>query len=194
MQLTYGKHTIDFSALPETSQIALARRGLAHFLGNEQASKVAAYFDPDRKVPEDETRLPDNEENREVVKADFQAKAIDALLAGTVGVSTRGSGVDPLETEIERLAKAEIKALLADSGVKAPKKAADTVTIGGQAFTMEQLVARRLDPTGPAGKAKDGTIHLERLTKEAEKVLKAKAKAAADKAKAAREMGGAESL
>lgn len=192
---TYGKHTVDTANLPEASISAMFRRGLSHFLGSEQASKVTAYFDPDRKLAEGETRLDDTPENREIVKADFQAKALDALLAGTVGVSTRGPSVDPIETEINRLARGEVHDILKASGVKPPKKADDTVEIGGTKYTTDQLIARRLDPASPAGvDKKTGVPHIDRLTKAAQKVMADKAKAAAKKAEAAKEAGGVEAL
>ncbi len=194
LKMTYGTHTVDFATVPAQSVTAMLRRGLSHFLGSEMASKVNAYFDPDRKVAEGETRLEDTEENRAKIKADYQAKAVDALLAGTVGVSTRGPTVDPIETEINRLARKEVHDLLKANGVKPPKKATDTVTIGGTAYTTDQLIARRLDPTGPAGVdtkgafGTPGTPHIDRLTKAAQKIMADKAKANAkanDAAKAA---------
>ena len=179
LSITYGTHTIDFSAVPPQSIVAMLRRGVSHFLGNEMASKVAAYFDPDRKVAEGETRLEDTDENRAKIKADYQAKAVDALLAGTVGVSNRGPAADPIETEINRIARREVGDILKKSGVKPPKKSGDTVEIGGTAYTLDQLIARRLDPASPAGvDKKSGVAHIERITKEARKVMDDKAKAA----------------
>ncbi len=192
--ITYGKHTVDFATVPPQSLTAMLRRGVSHFLGSEQASKVTAYFDPDRKLADGETRLDDTPENREIVKADFQAKAVDALLAGTVGMSTRGPAADPIETEINRIARREVGDILKKSGVKPPKKADETVTIGGTAYTLEQLIARRLDPNSPAGvDKKTGVSHVDRITKEAKKVMDDKAKAAA-KAAAKVEGESAEAL
>lgn len=194
LAMTYGKHAIDFSTLPQPSVVAMLRRGLSHFLGSEQASKVTAYFDPDRKLAEGETRLDDTPENRELVKADFQAKAVDALLAGTVGVSTRGPAVDPIETEINRIARREVHDILKKSGVKPAKKADDTVEIGGAKYTTDQLIARRLDASSPAGvDKKTGVSHAERIGKEAAKVMADKAKAAAKAAEKVKDEG-AESL
>ncbi len=192
--MTYGKHTVDFATVPAQSVTAMLRRGLSHFLGSEQASKVTAYFDPDRKLADGETRLDDTPENREKIKADYQAKAIDALLAGTVGMSTRGPAVDPIETEINRIARREVHDILKKSGVKPPKKAEDTVEIGGSKYTTDQLIARRLDPSGPAGvDKKSGVTHIDRITKEAQKVMADKAKAAAKAAEKVKDEG-AESL
>ncbi len=180
LKLTYGAHVVDFATVPPQSVTAMLRRGFSHFLGSEQASKVTAYFDPDRKLAEGEARLEDTEENRQKVKADYQAKAVDALLAGTVGMSTRGPSIDPITTVINRLARAEVGNILKASGVKPPKKAEDTVEIGGQKFTMEQLVSRRLDPTKP---------YAERLGKEAAKIVADQAKKAAKALEAAKADG-----
>ncbi len=188
LKITYGPHTVDFATVPAQSVTAILRRGLSHLLGNEVASKVTTYFDPDRKVAEGETRMEDTEENRAKMKADYQAKALDALLAGTVGTSVRGPSVDPITAIINRLAKAEIKTLLNENGVKMPKKATDTVEIGGTAYTVDQLIARRLNPETPAGIDAKGAFgpagqsHIERLTKAAQKeqadAVKKNAKAA----------------
>ncbi len=169
MIVTYGEHTVDFATVPHTSLMAMLRRGVSHYLGSEQASKVVALFDPDRKLAEGESRLEDTDENRESAKATFQAKALAAIAEGTVGVSTRGPGVDPLTAQIESIARKEVTAQLKDNKVKVPKKATDTVKVpGGAEYTMAQLVERRI--------ARDG----ERLTglakaELAEKARKAKA-------------------
>lgn len=193
--MTYGKHTVDFSTVPAQSVTAMLRRGLSHFLGSEQASKVTAYFDLDRKLAEGETRLEDTEANREIIKQEFQAKALDALLAGTVGMSTRGPTVDPITTIINRLARKEVHDLLKANGVKPPKKADDTVEIGGKKYTTDQLIARRLDPSGPAGVDTKGAFghagqsHIERLTKEANKIAADQAKKNAKATEAAKSAG-----
>ena len=47
----------------------------------------------------------------------------------------------------------------------------------GTKYSKEELIGRRLDGTGPAGvDAKTGVVHADRLRKDAEKNLKAKAK------------------
>lgn len=190
LSLTYGSHTVDFATLPQTSVVAMLRRGLSHFLGSEMASKVNAYFDTDRKLAEGETRLDDTDENRAKVKAEYQAKAIDALLAGTVGISVRGPSVDPIEKIINQLARAEVTNILKSNGIKPPKKAEDTVKIGGVEFTTDQLIARRLDPTIPTGvDKKTGVSHIDRLTKEAKKKVDEQVKAKAKAEAAAKELG-----
>lgn len=173
--ITYGKHTINVDALPAASVRAMLRRGVSHFLGSEQASKVTAYFDPESKA---EGRLEDTPENREKVKADFQAKAIEALNAGTVGVSVRGPAADPIETIVRRLAKAEVTNILKANGVKFPAKADDTIEMpDGSKFTGAQLVDRRISGHG------------ERLNQEAKKIAAEQAKKAAKALDAAKAEG-----
>lgn len=152
--IKYGDHIADFNTLPEASLVAMLRRGFAHFMGSEQASKVTSHFDP-----ENETPVPDSPEARAEFKAQCQTKAMAALVAGTVGMSTRGPAVDPITTIIRRLAKAEILPILKANGLAWPKKAEDVVSFpNGDKFTGAQLVDRRI--------AKEG----ERLGKEAKKV------------------------
>lgn len=183
--ITYGEHKLDFAALPQASLVAMLRRGVSHYLGSEQASKVTAYFDPEKDEP-----VADNSpEAKAKVKAEFVAKAVDALLAGTVGVSVRGPAVNPIQVIIYRLARKEVLDVLRASGTKPPKKAEDKVKFAnGSEFTLAELVERRLDASRPSGvDAKGdfgpkGQAHLERLTKEAHKIAKEQA-AKVEKAK-----------
>lgn len=172
--ITYGENfSVDLEKLPQKSVIALARRGLSHLLGSEQASKVTAYFDPEHD--EAEAR---KSEDKNAKKLDFQKAAFQALLDGTIGASVRGPSVDPISAIINRLAKAEVKAILANFKLKWPAKAEDTVKLpDGSQVTGAQLIARRLDATGPAGvDKKTGVAHAERLRKEAEKIAAEQAK------------------
>lgn len=173
--ITYGSRTLDFNTLPAASLVAMVRRGVSHYFGSEMASKVTAYFDPDH---DDADNRQDTPENRAAKKAEFQSAAYDALVAGTVGVSVRGPSVDPITTIINRLAKAEVKTILATHKLKWPAKADDTVELpDGSKVTGAQLIARRLDATGPAGvDKKTGVSHADRLKKEAEKIAAEQAK------------------
>lgn len=173
--ITYGTRTLDFNTLPSASLVAMVRRGVSHYFGSEMASKVTAYFDPEH---DDAANRQDTPENRAAKKAEFQSNAYDALVAGTVGVSVRGPSVDPISAIINRLAKAEVKTILANFKLKWPAKAEDTVELpDGSKVTGAQLVARRLDPTGPAGvDKKTGVAHADRLKKEAEKIAAEQAK------------------
>lgn len=171
----YGERVLDFNTLPQASLVAMTRRGVSHYFGSEMAAKVTAYFDPDH---EDAPNRKDTPENRAAKKAEFQQAAYEALVAGTVGVSIRGPQVDPISAIINRLAKAEVKTILANFKLKWPAKADDTVELpDGSKVTGAQLIARRLDPTGPAGvDKKTGVAHADRLKKEAEKIAAEQAK------------------
>ncbi len=173
--ITYGTRTLDFNTLPQASLVAMLRRGVSHYFGSEMASKVTAYFDPEH---DDAGNRTDTPEARATKKAEFQSAAFDALVAGTVGVSIRGPSVDPITTIINRLAKAEVKTILASFKLKYPTKADETVTLpDGSAVTGAQLIARRLDKDGPAGvDKKTGVAHVDRLKKEAEKIAAEQAK------------------
>lgn len=194
--ITYGTNALDFAALPQSSLVAMLRRGVSHYLGSEQSSKVVAMFDPDK----DEPVADSSPEAKAKAKADFVAKAIDALIAGTVGVSVRGPSVDPIQTIVNRLARKEVLDVLKASGTKPPKKAEDKVQFAnGTAFTLAELVSRRLDSTRPSGIDSKGDFgtkgqpHVERLTKAAQKIAKEQA-ANADKAIAAAKEAGLEAL
>lgn len=172
--IKYGERELDFNKLPQASLVAMVRRGVSHYFGSEQASKVVAYFNPEH---DDAANRPDTAEARAAKKAEFQAAAFDALVAGAVGVSVRGPSVDPIQTIINRLAKAEVKTILATFKLKWPNKADETVKLpDGSQVTGAQLIARRLDATGPAGvDKKTGIAHADRLKKEAEKIAKEQA-------------------
>jgi hypothetical protein len=173
--ITYGTRTLDFSTLPQASLVAMLRRGVSHYFGSEQASKVTAYFDPEH---DDAANRPDTKEARDAKKAEYQQAAYEALVAGTVGVSVRGPQVDPISTIINRLAKEEIRTILAGMKLKYPAKADDVIELpNGDKITGPQLIARRLDKDGPAGvDKKTGVAHIDRLRKEAEKIAAEKAK------------------
>lgn len=162
MVITYGGFTLDFNTLPQASLTAMVKRGVSHFFGSEQASKVTAFFDPDKDVPE-----LDTPEARAAKKAEFQKAAYENLLAGTVGVSTRGPSVDPITTIARRLARNEVKTILAKNKIKWPTKADDVIeTPDGGKFTGAQLIDRRL--ANPA--------HSDRIAKDAKKIADDQAK------------------
>lgn len=173
--LKYGDFTADFNTLPETSLVGMLRRGFAHYMGSECASKVTGHFDPET-LPEGESDTP---EARSAYKAQVQAEAYAKLEAGTVGVSTRGPAVDPVETIARRLAKAEILPILKTNGLAWPKKVEDVVSFpDGRKLTGKELIDRRL------------AQHGDRLMKDAKKM----ADEAARKAKKAEEAAKSEGI
>lgn len=168
--ITYGAFTIDTATLPSASLDAMIRRGISHYFGSEQASKVVAWFNPEH---DDAESRPDSKEARDTKKAEFQQTAYEVLMAGAVGVSVRGPSVDPLSAVIHRLAKAEVKTILGTFKLKFPVKADDTVELpDGSKVTGAELIARRLDPAKPSGvDKKTGVAHIDRIKKEAEKII-----------------------
>lgn len=172
--LTYGDFTADFNTLPESSLVAMLRRGFGHFMGSECASKVSTAFSDDAETKPSVSK--------DEYKAQVQAEMFTKLGAGTVGVSTRGPAVDPITTIVRRLAKAEIIPILKANGLAWPKKAEDVVVFpNGDKFTGAQLVDRRV--------AKEA----ERLTKDATKIAAEQARKNA-KAEAAAKEAGIDSL
>ena len=137
--ITYGAYSADFNTLPEASLVGMLRRGFAHFMGSECASKVTAHFDPENESP-----VTDTPEARAVFKAQVQKEMFAKLVAGTVGVSTRGPAVDPIVTIENRIAKAQVLAVLKANKLAWPKKAEDKVELNGKAFTGAELIARRV--------------------------------------------------
>ena len=166
--IKYGDYSADFNTLPEASLVGMLRRGFAHFMGSECASKVTAHFDPDQESPPQ-----DSPEARAAFKSQVQKDMFAKLVAGTVGVSTRGPAVDPIVTIERRLAKRDIIAkILKPNALAWPKKADDVLETATGKFTGAELINRRLaNPKyGPALKA------------EAKKVLAAQQKAAKEAA------------
>lgn len=160
--ITYGDHVVDFSKLPEASVAAILRRGLTHYLGNEQASKLASWVKgQDGEVSEDA---------KAARKAELVSSALSALQAGTIGQSVRMPKVDPVEAEMDKIAKGEIKSTLAAAkmGFKGKGEDRKVTFADGSAFTLDELVERRL--ANPE--------HSARIRREAEKAIKARARQA----------------
>lgn len=99
--LTYGDVTVDTSTLPPASIDALLRRGLSHYLGNEQASKLTSWKESEEGKTASDAQVSTK-------KAELIAGAMRALHEGTVGTRTfgpRGTALETLEREVawERL-------------------------------------------------------------------------------------------
>lgn len=142
---TYGDHTIDFAGLPTTTIEALLRRGVTHYLGNEQASKVVAWAKAQEVAPSDEAKA--------ARKAELVAAAVAAMADGTIGTRPPSTAkprvTDPVESIVRKLAKAAVVALLAKNGFAVPKGDA-TVKTGSGEFTMDELIARNVTKNGEA--------------------------------------------
>lgn len=158
----YGEHTINLVEVPKGNIHALIRRGLAHYLGNEQASKVTSHFG-DEEV---------TDEAKNAFKAECVTKAIEVLLNGVMGAGRMGvPRGTAIETVVRQMATKEVVANLKHNKLAMPKKAEDTITINaGQAnerkLTRNDLIAAWVKKHG------------ERLTKAAEAEMKRQAKLA----------------
>lgn len=171
-QVTYGAVTVETASLPPVSAEAMIRRGLSHYFGNEQAAKVTALKDKwigDKDANPEATPATDEQVSKWLAEA--RQAAFEKLMAGTVGAGRlTGPRIDPIESATLAIAKVEVTNILRAAGVK-PPKGEETVSLAGEAFTMAQLIERRL--------AKEG----DRIAKEAAKRV-ADQKKKAEKAKA----------
>lgn len=153
LNVVYGEHTVKFADVPFASLKAMVSRGVTHFLGSEQASKVSTRFNPEN-IPEGVTDTP---EARAAYKAECVAKALEALHAGTVGVSTRGPAKDPLESAMESIARKEITDTLKANDLKFVKVEGQDEKVvqfaNGQTRTMAQMIEKRLADHGARIKA-----------------------------------------
>ena len=145
LTITYGTHTLNFAELPHQSVRAMLSRGVTHFLGSEQASKVGPNSSWFEKFEKANGRKPTEDETN-AQKAANLAAAIQALVAGTVGTA-RGPKLDPIEAEIDRMLETEVWDILAGQklckGNKKPKDEDSFEFEDGQKFTFEELVERR---------------------------------------------------
>jgi hypothetical protein len=179
MQYTYGTLTVESDKLHATGLEALVKRGLSHLLGNEQSAKVgpeSAWF---KNFVKEQSRNPSADEIS-AQKVENQKSAIESLYDGSIGTRASGPRVDPITAEMQTIARREISDVLRTQGIKKFPTGDATVTLAGDTFTGEQLIARRL--------AKHG----DRVRKEAEKAIDQrakKAKAAAHAAAMAQEQG-----
>lgn len=175
--LSYGDFSIsDLHKLPAVSLHRLASYGFAHLLGNQASSKVVAWGDKEENANA-------TDEQRAAFKRAVQEGFVEALLNGTIGQhASRGPAVDPIEAEMERLAKVEVTNILKANNIKVPKKDEAVKFADGTEKTMADMVATRVERFD------------ERLRDEATKSLKAKAKAKEAAAKKVAGQGASELL
>lgn len=187
--------SVETSTLPQASQDAMLRRGLVHFFGNEVASKVAGratrHAEESAKAhkdtygrgatPDEAVAFVATDEQKAEWRKAYIGEALDKLLAGTVGQFVRGPAVDPIESEMDKIAKQEVSDILRANGLKVPKRD-ETVKFSDKSEkTLDEMIANRLVSDAIAPGEKDG--HAVRIRKLAEKAVKAR-KAAVDRAKA----------
>ncbi len=157
---------LDLTALPAKSISALISRGLSHYFGSEQSSRVKNL--KDAYLEEHKVEMAEDEVN--ALKAERFTVAMKALVEGTIGSRAVGITIDPIEKIKTQIARSQVIDILKANGIKVPKGEEAVEFADGNKKTMEEMVKTRLDVNGEA------------IDKEAAKVLKAKqsAKAAAE--------------
>jgi len=160
MQFTYGSYEIDTAQFPTATIDALIRRGISHVLGNEAASKVVSA-DPEKTL---------SDEARAAKKVEYQKELLASMIAGTLGVrDARGPRIDPLQNVANSIARREILDILRAKRLKAPK-GEEKLKLGDQAFTMNELVARRLaNPVEGTRIMREAQKHVSDLERKAKK-------------------------
>ncbi len=137
---------------PVVSVVRLAQRGLNHVMQNEVASKVVGEIrkavSPDKpsEVSTDAIKAyrKAHETDIDVLEAKYQAEAFVAIAAGKLGdAGNRGPRLDPLQTEIRKIATTLVRAQLKANNLKEPK-GDERLPFGSASFTMRELVERRL--------------------------------------------------
>ena len=159
----YGDFEVDLATLPQISVLAMFRRGLAHYLGNEQASKLTAWAESHEK----EHGSKPADEARDAAKASFQAAAMKALVDGSVGANVRGPRGSALETIMRGIAEKRVREILKQAGLSMPSGDKAVKFPNGTELTRADLIDRQLARNGDA------------IRVEAERELKARERAAA---------------
>ncbi len=149
MEITYGTNIkLDSSTFPEATTKALLSFGVAHFLGNVQASKIVGRIrGKDGLNKADATKEAVKawrEANPQLItkwSAEFEAEALKELVEGKIGVRAGGPRLDPVEAEFKKLVMARIKSILEGVGMKMPKAEDEVLTFGdGVTRTLPAMV------------------------------------------------------
>lgn len=180
-KLTYGDNlSVDFAALPEASQFALAQRGFTHIFGNEVASRVHSWAGAEEQANSDDKATikawkDANPDKLAAQAAIVQADMLKALNEGTLGARVSGPRLTPLDTMRRKIAREQIENILRTNKIKVPKKD-DKIKMPDGEFTMEELIVRRLVLVTVAKPDKPSVDIGAQITKEAEKRIAAQAK------------------
>lgn len=148
-EIKYGDYVVDTATLPEASLVALTSRGLTHYLSNEVSSKVNSWAQGEGQANSTDNAAVKawKEANKAAVDAkteEVRKAAHAALLDGTVGTRTVGPRLTPLDTFKRQFAREGVVATLKANNIAVPKKKDDTIVMGENTFTMDQLIDRRL--------------------------------------------------
>ena len=144
--------TVSPADIPTISLFALAQRGFSHVLGNEVASKLAAW-------KKGEAGNAASEEEVAAFVAAKRQEALEKILNGTLGVrSAVAPRVTGIEARIRRVAveflQERFAAYSKKSGVKVSLPTGDKVVeVAGRPMTREQLIEAELKRNGEAIRA-----------------------------------------
>lgn len=139
--LKWGDYSTLPSEVPAVSLLALAQRGVTHYMGNEQASKLTAWV----KKPENKDAT---EEQVKAYAKTLHDAAWQKIMKGEMGVRSAGQPrITGIEAVMRKMATAWVSAALAKQGVKLPT-GDKTVNMAGKDFTREQLIDRALKTKG----------------------------------------------
>lgn len=140
-ELKYGNLVADISNLPEVSRVALMQRGFTHILGNEVASKVAAWKKTEDGSTADEAAIARK-------TANYQDEALEKILDGKLGIRAGGPRGTAIETVMRVIAIAELKANFKKAGAKWPEKADSTIKVRDRVLTRTALVGEYMSKHG----------------------------------------------
>jgi hypothetical protein len=148
-ELKHQDITVSPSDVPTVSLFALAQRGFSHVLGNEVASKLAAW------KKGEEGAAASEDEIAAFVKAKRE-EALEKIMSGTLGVrSAAAPRVTGLEALMRRVAVEFLQARFAAAskrlGTKITLPTGDKVVeVAGRPMTREQLIEAELKRNGEA--------------------------------------------
>lgn len=167
-EIKFGNFVLQTEDVPAATQHRMLSSAFAHIMGNEVASTVVARIrkavaESSPKSADGKERKPDSVTRDEIEayrkteagasqiekwEDELRAAKLAAILDGTLAVRTaRAPSRDPVETASRAIAKAEVMAILKQNGAKFPGKD-ETVSIGGQEVTGDDLIDRRLTNHG----------------------------------------------
>ncbi len=142
-EFKHGDITLNPADVPTVSLFALAQRGFSHVLGNEVASKLAAFKKTEEGGAASEAEI------EAFVKAKRE-EALEKIMQGTLGVRTatapRVSGIEAIMRKVAvEFLQARFAAYSKKSGTKVSLPTGDkVVNVAGRDMTREQLIEAEL--------------------------------------------------
>ena len=139
-ELKWGDYTIATADIPPANLSVLAQYGFSHFMGNQQASKLAGWL----KTEDGATA---SEDDKAAKAKEFRDAAFARITEGELGVraSTGGAGAsrNPFEALCKRIAVERLTAKLKKLGHKLPT-GDKVLSIGGKDMSRDDLIAAEM--------------------------------------------------